>query len=151
MWCLPPLSFTLHTSASLPFKDKYLNCHLCDIQHLTGSYTHSPLSLSAHLACVCQVHVLHPPLGDKALQQFLWMYVCVFYLTTAPIPADSAGIRSDFLCQQQPPSFIPPVFSFLLLSSGCPGWVWGETLSSTNFSVRVLLAISIFDLICQFH
>lgn len=70
--------------------------------------------------CVCQTYVLHPPLGDKPLQQCEWMHVCTcvcmcmceirLCLTVAPIPADSAGIRSDLLCQQQPPSSIPLSF-----------------------------------------
>lgn len=69
------------------------------------------------------------------------VFVCVLSddihlcLTGAPIPADFAGIRFDWICQQQqPPSFIPPFF--LSRSPGC---------SAHFLCACVLLLIRVFD------
>lgn len=123
-FCIPPLQGQIPKLSLVWHTTPYREVH-----------THTTLSFCTFSMCVSGPCTSPTAGWQGPAVVFVNVCLCVlaraheipFYLTTVPIPADSAGIRFDFLCQQQPPSFIPPVFSFLLLSSGCSGWVWGET------------------------
>lgn len=121
-------SITLYFCIPPSFEDIYLKCHSCHMWHFIHAYQHIFLCLCVF---VCQVYVLHPPLGDKPLQQSSTLQThcnsacdaCVLEreLHCSTIPADSAGIRSGFSCQQQPPSTTPassPLLSPELLDEG---------------------------------
>lgn len=115
--------FISHFHPWFSYKGENQKYYCGDAWHLTGE----DISISIAL------HFRHHWVTTKPLQQSkhaTWTHVRVrdvSSLTAASVPADSAGRRCAFLCQQQPPVSIPA--SFLLAA-----W-WGSALQLNSFLI----------------